>query len=50
MTVTHTDGFPVQPVRVDSVLLGMGERADAVVVLGDTSVPLVAAPYVDHVA
>ncbi len=45
MTVTHTDGFPVHPVRADSVVLGMGERADAVVSLGDTSVPLVAAPY-----
>ena len=26
MTVTHTDGFPVLPRQVDSVLLGMGER------------------------
>ena len=45
MTVTHTDGFPVVPRQVDSVLLGMGERADAVIVVGDMSVPLVAAPY-----
>ena len=45
MTVTHTDGFPVVPRQVDSVLLGMGERADAVIAINDTSVPLVAAPY-----
>jgi multicopper oxidase len=45
MTVTHTDGFPVLPRQVDSVLLGMGERADAVIVMNDRSTPLVAAPY-----
>ena len=45
MTVTHTDGFPVVPRQTDSVLLGMGERADAIVTLGDSSVPLVAKPY-----
>ncbi len=45
LTVTHTDGFPVVPRQVDSVLLGMGERADAVIAINDTSVPLVAAPY-----
>ncbi|BBX17548.1 copper oxidase [Mycolicibacterium duvalii] len=45
LRVTHTDGFPVMPRQVDSVLLGMGERADAIVTLGDTSVPVVAAPY-----
>lgn len=32
---THTDGFPVEPVEVDSVLLGMGERYDLLVTLGD---------------
>jgi len=35
LTVTHTDGFPVEPVEVDSVLLGMGERYDVIVTLGD---------------
>ena len=30
MTVTHTDGFPVQPVTVDTLLIGMGERYDIV--------------------
>ena len=28
LTVTHTDGHPVQPVEVDTVLIGMGERYD----------------------
>lgn len=42
MTVTHTDGFPVQPVEVDAVLLGMGERYDVVVTAGDGVFPLVA--------
>ena len=45
MTVTHSDGYPVVPRQTDSVLLGMGERADAIISLGDTSVPVVAAPY-----
>ncbi|WP_370329241.1 multicopper oxidase domain-containing protein [Mycolicibacterium hippocampi] len=45
MTVTHTDGYPVVPQQTDSVLLGMGERADAILALGDSSVPVVAAPY-----
>ncbi|MCE5290689.1 MAG: multicopper oxidase family protein [Nocardiaceae bacterium] len=31
MTVTHTDGFAVQPVEGDAVLLGQGERIDAIV-------------------
>lgn len=44
LTVTHTDGYPVVPQLVDSVILGMGERADATITLGDASVPLIAAP------
>lgn len=43
MTVTHTDGFPVIPTQVDSVLIGMGERYDVIVTAGDGSFPLVAA-------
>ncbi|WP_241986415.1 multicopper oxidase family protein [Cryobacterium psychrophilum] len=35
LTVTHTEGFPVDPVEVDSVLLGMGERYDVIVAMGD---------------
>ena len=39
MTVTHTDGYPVQPVKVDAVLIGMGERYDVVVTAADGVFP-----------
>ena len=43
LTVTHTDGFPVEPVTVDSLVIGMSERYDALVtVTGPGSFPLVA--------
>lgn len=43
LTVTHADGFPVEPVEVDALLLGMGERYDALVqVPGAGAFPLVA--------
>jgi len=43
LRVTHTDGFPVDPVDVDAVLLGMGERYDATItVTGSGAFPLVA--------
>ncbi len=42
MTITHTDGYPVIPLDVDSVLLGMGERYDVIVTLGDGVFPFVA--------
>ncbi|MEV4020323.1 multicopper oxidase family protein [Nonomuraea angiospora] len=42
LTVTHADGFPVQPVKTDALLLGMGERYDVVVTLEDGVFPLVA--------
>jgi FtsP/CotA-like multicopper oxidase with cupredoxin domain len=42
LTVTHSDGFPVDPVTVDSLLLAMGERYDLAVTLGDGAFPLVA--------
>ena len=35
MTVTHTDGFAVKPHQSRSVLLGMGERIDAIVTVTD---------------
>jgi FtsP/CotA-like multicopper oxidase with cupredoxin domain len=44
LTVTHTDGYPVVPQRVDSVILGMGERFDATITLPDSSVPVLAVP------
>src|SRR6266511_636409 len=42
LTVTHSDGLPVVPVTVDTLVLGMGERYDAVITLGDGAFPLVA--------
>ncbi|HEX6232059.1 MAG TPA: multicopper oxidase family protein [Jiangellaceae bacterium] len=43
LTITHTDGRPVLPVETDAVLLGMGERYDALVTITDSGVlPLVA--------
>ncbi|AXG14415.1 multicopper oxidase family protein [Intrasporangium calvum] len=45
MTVTHSDGFPVQPTETGAFYIGMGERYDAVVTLKDGVFPLVAAPF-----
>lgn len=43
LTVTHTDGLPVEPLTVDSVLIGMSERYDVVVTVGGSGAfPLVA--------
>jgi FtsP/CotA-like multicopper oxidase with cupredoxin domain len=42
MTVTHTDGFAVDPVEVDTILIGMGERYDVVVTPESGAWPLVA--------
>ncbi|MGW7613711.1 multicopper oxidase family protein [Streptomyces sp. NPDC054766] len=42
LTITHTDGFPVQHQEVDALLIGMGERYDVLVTLGDGVFPLVA--------
>jgi len=42
MTVTHSDGFPVSPVKTDALIIGMGERYDVVVTLRDGVFPLVA--------
>ncbi|MEO8264242.1 MAG: multicopper oxidase family protein [Ilumatobacteraceae bacterium] len=44
LTVTHADGFPVAPVEVDTVVLGMGERYDVIVTAGSGSFPIVAVP------
>ncbi|MFF0637719.1 multicopper oxidase family protein [Nocardia sp. NPDC004151] len=43
MRITHTDGYPVQPVTTSSLLIGMGERYDAIVDLADGVFPIVAA-------
>ena len=43
LTVVATDGFPVEPVTVDTLLLGMGERYDVIVsVPGEGAFPFVA--------
>lgn len=42
LTITHTDGFPVEHRQVDALLVGMGERYDVLVTLGDGVFPLVA--------
>ncbi|MBF6487242.1 transcription termination factor Rho [Nocardia otitidiscaviarum] len=42
LRITHSDGFRVQPVTTDSVLVGMGERYDAIIDLADGVFPLVA--------
>jgi len=45
LEVTHADGRPVEPVVVDSVTLGMGERVDVIVTASRPGVwALVAAP------
>ena len=43
LRVTHTDGYPVQPRDTPSLRIGMGERYDAIITLGDGVFPLVAA-------
>ncbi|MFF8941614.1 multicopper oxidase family protein [Streptomyces sp. NPDC014864] len=42
MTVTHTDGYPVEHQRTDALLIGMAERYDVLVTAGDGVFPLVA--------
>ncbi|MEU0598474.1 multicopper oxidase family protein [Streptomyces sp. NPDC006393] len=42
MTITHTDGYPVQPMTTDALLLGMAERYDVLVTAQDGVFPLVA--------
>ena len=44
LSVTHTDGWPVDPVGTSAIRLGMGERYDALVTLADGVFPLVASP------
>lgn len=42
LRVTHADGFAVQPVDTDTLLIGMGERYDVTITLHDGIFPLVA--------
>jgi FtsP/CotA-like multicopper oxidase with cupredoxin domain len=48
MQVVHADGYPVQPASTDAVLIGMGERYDVIVTLGDGAFPLVAVAEGKH--
>lgn len=42
LTLTHTDGFPVEHTQVDAVVLGMGERIDALLTVRDGYTPVIA--------
>lgn len=42
LTVTHTDGYPVEHAKAGSLLLGMGERYDVLVTAQDGVFPLTA--------
>lgn len=44
LTVTHTDGFPVEHKEADAVVLGMGERIDALLTVPARWTPLMALP------
>src|SRR5690625_5376809 len=44
LSVTHSDGFPVDPVTAKALYLGMGERYDVMVTVKDGMFPLVARP------
>jgi multicopper oxidase len=44
LTVTHADGLPVEPVEVDTVLLGMGERYDVIITAKSGVFAIVAVP------
>ncbi len=35
LSITHTDGYPVEAFSAESVVVGMGERYDAVITAGD---------------
>ncbi len=44
LSVTHTDGYPVQPRTTDALYIGMGERYDVIVTAKDGVFPLLAVP------
>ena len=45
LTVTHTDGYAVQPVKTRALYIGMGERYDVTVTLRDGVFPFTATPF-----
>ncbi|GGF54222.1 putative oxidase (copper-binding protein) [Marmoricola endophyticus] len=44
MTVVASDGFPVEPVEVDALVIGMAERYDVLVTAGDGAFPIDVVP------
>ncbi|RAX15301.1 multicopper oxidase family protein [Pseudarthrobacter sp. AG30] len=44
LALTHTDGFPVKHQEVDAVVLGMGERVDALLTVREGYTPVLALP------
>lgn len=42
LTLTHSDGFPVRHQEADAVVLGMGERIDALITVKEGTTPVVA--------
>jgi FtsP/CotA-like multicopper oxidase with cupredoxin domain len=44
LTVVSSDGYPVEPVEVDTLILGMGERYDVLITAGSGVFPIVAQP------
>lgn len=44
LTVTHTDGYPVNPVTAPALRIGMGERYDVTITLADGVFALAAEP------
>jgi len=42
LTVTHTDGYPIEPIDVDAFLIGMGERYDVTFAVESGAWPIVA--------
>ncbi len=44
MLLTHTDGFPTKPESVDAVVLGMGERVDALIAVKEGTSMLLSLP------
>ena len=44
MSITHADGYPVEEVTTDAILIGMGERYDVVVTAKDGTFPVAAVP------
>jgi len=44
LNVVHTDGYPVDPVTTDALIIGMGERYDILIDASDGAFPVLAKP------